>query len=104
MPSNDFNEKVLETISKIPVGKVSTYGAIAQHCGLKSGARMVGYILNSQKNNSEMPCHRVLNRNGELTGKLNFTTPDQMQELLESEGVVVTNDRVDLNKYFWKPE
>ncbi len=100
----DFREKTLEIVLKIPYGKVTTYGAIANAGGLKSSARLVGYVLNSLAGKPEFPCHRVVNRNGELTGRMHFATPDTMHELLESEGVEFIDGHVDMKKHFWEPE
>lgn len=100
----DFFDKVYEVVEKIPFGKVTTYGAIAEFCGIKSAARTVGWALNGAKNSS-LPCHRVVNRNGELSGKLHFGDPNLMEELLKHEGVTF-NDKgcVELDKHLWKPE
>lgn len=100
---DDFKTKVIEITKNIPTGRVSTYGLIAEKAGLKSSARQVGYILNSLKSDNEVPCHRVVNRLGILSGKNHFQSENHMKELLESEGVEVLDDTVDLNKYLWKP-
>ncbi len=102
--NSDFFNKVFQIVEMIPCGKVTTYGLIAQKAGLKSSARMVGWALNSYAFSTRLPCHRVVNRNGELTGKKYFGTPTMMRELLESEGVEFVNDRVDLKKFLWTPE
>ncbi len=100
---NDFFDKVLEVVAQIPYGKVTTYGAIAEVCGVKSSARTVGWALNSAAN-SNLPCHRVVNRFGALSGKIHFGSPTLMHELLESEGIEFTEDDcVNLQKHFWKP-
>ena len=99
----DFFEKVYRIVARIPTGKVTTYGLIAEAAGLKSSARMVGWALNSVKYDLHIPCHRVVNRNGELTGKRYFATPTFMRELLESEGVEFIGDAVKLEKHLWKP-
>jgi len=101
--SENFHEKVLEIVRQIPYGRVTTYGAIARRLGSPRSARMVGWVLNSQKGNSDIPAHRVVNRQGLLTGKMHFEGTNLMQELLESEGVEVEDNRVDLEKYFWDP-
>jgi len=98
-----FYQKVLQVVQKIPPGKVTTYGAIARYLGSGRGARMVGWVLNTQKGNRQIPAHRVVNRKGMLTGKMHFDGSNLMQELLESEGVEVVDNRVDLKKYFWEP-
>jgi len=99
----DFFDKVYRIVSKIPYGKVTTYGLIAEKCGIGSSARNVGWALNKAKN-SNLPCHRVVNRNGELTGKLHFVDPDLMENLLKSEGISFVDDHVDLEKHLWKPK
>ena len=100
----DFFDTVYEVVAKIPYGKVTTYGAIAEVCGIKSAARTVGWAINGAKE-SGLPCHRVVNRNGELTGKLHFGEPNLMEDLLRSEGIEFTADgKVIMEKYFWKPE
>ena len=99
----DFFDRVYKVTARIPYGKVTTYGAIAEYCGIKSSARTVGWALNGASASS-LPCHRVLNRNGELTGKLHFGDPHLMEDLLKSEGIEFKKDGcVDLNKYFWHP-
>ncbi len=103
--NGDFEEKVLRIVKCIPAGKVTTYGLIARAAGNESAARMVGWILNRMKFNPEIPAHRVVNRNGMLTGKWHFETPDLMASLLISEGIPVKNDRIDRFKsYLWIPE
>ena len=106
MPSTDnFHQKVLQVVKQIPSGKVTTYGHIAAYLGSKRSARMVGWVLNSQKYNSDIPAHRVVNRKGLLTGKMHFEGQNLMQELLESEGIkIINNQVVDLNKYLWLPD
>ncbi|MCX6150021.1 MAG: MGMT family protein [Ignavibacteriales bacterium] len=100
----DFFDRVYKVVAKIPYGKVTTYGAIAEVCGLKSSARTVGWALNGAKD-SGLPCHRVVNRFGALTGKIHFGSSDLMQELLRSEGVEFNNDGcVLMEKYFWIPK
>jgi methylated-DNA-protein-cysteine methyltransferase related protein len=103
MKDKDFFEKVFEVVKQIPLGQVTTYGNIALFLGLKSSARMVGWALNSAAGDMTIPCHRVLNRNGELTGKRHFATPTLMRELLESEGIEFEGDSVDLKRFLWNP-
>lgn len=90
-------------MNEIPYGMVSTYGAIAEKIGIRSSARMVGYALNADKHNFTAPYHRVVNRNGELTGKNAFPGNDTMRKLLESEGIEFIGDRVNMDKHYWKP-
>lgn len=100
----NFFADVYEIVKLIPKGKITTYGAIAAYLGLKSSARMVGWAMNSAHTLSDVPAHRVINRNGLLTGKHHFATPTLMQELLESEGIKVKDDKVqDFDALFWNP-
>jgi methylated-DNA-protein-cysteine methyltransferase related protein len=100
----DFFDRVYKIVAKIPYGKVTTYGDIAEACGIRSAARTVGWALNGAKE-SGLPCHRVVNRFGALTGKLHFGDTDIMEDLLRSEGVKFTKDGfVDLEKHLWKPK
>lgn len=100
----DFFDKVLKVVARIPYGKVTTYGAIAEVCGLKSSARTVGWALNGAKD-SGLPCHRVVNRFGALTGKMHFGSAELMEDLLRSEGIEFDKDGcVIMEKYFWKPD
>lgn len=103
--SEDFYEKVFEVVRQIPEGKVTSYGAIAKAIGAPKSARTVGYAMNnSLKNDPSLPAHRVLNRNGVLTGKHHFDEIDHMQKRLEAEGHTIENDRIkDFQKVFWDP-
>jgi methylated-DNA-protein-cysteine methyltransferase-like protein len=96
---------IYQVVRRIPKGRVSTYGAVAAAIGAKSGARMVGYAMNNCRSaKPKVPAHRVVNRNGILTGKHHFATPKTMQELLEKEGIKVKKDMVcDFDKLFWDP-
>jgi methylated-DNA-protein-cysteine methyltransferase related protein len=99
----DFFDKVFSVTAAIPYGKVTTYGHIAEACGTKAAARTVGWALNSAKN-SNLPCHRVVNRYGALTGRLHFGSPEIMRDLLESEGVKFDeNGFVIMSEFLWKP-
>ena len=101
----NYFEWVYQVVREIPAGRVSSYGAIAHYLGLKSGARMVGYAMNAAHALPDVPAHRVVNRQGLLTGKHHFATPTRMQELLLAEGVQVENDQVlDFPSLFWNPE
>jgi methylated-DNA-protein-cysteine methyltransferase-like protein len=98
----DFFKKVYDVTKKIPYGKVTTYGYIAEVCGIKSAARTVGWALNGC--GPDIPAHRVVNRYGALTGKIHFGDPNLMEELLRSEGVEFDkNGFVRLDKYLWMP-
>lgn len=99
-----FFDKVYEQVKRIPFGRVSTYGAIARKIGSPQSARMVGYALNVSHNLDDVPAHRVVNRNGMLTGKHHFQGTNLMQQLLENEGVIVKNNQVtEFDKLFWQP-
>lgn len=103
--NTDFFEKVYELVRQIPYGKVTTYGLIASALGMKKSARMVGWALNASHGKEDVPAHRVVNRNGILTGKFHFQGTNLMQQLLESEGITVENNQiVDFEKYLWQPE
>ncbi|MTI23171.1 MGMT family protein, partial [Fulvivirga sp. RKSG066] len=85
-------------------GRVTSYGAIANYLGAKGSSRMVGWAMNAAHGLEDVPAHRVVNRNGLLTGKHHFNTPDAMQQLLEEEGVKVVNDKVvAFASIFWNP-
>lgn len=98
-----FFERVWAVVAQIPPGRVTTYGDIAEHLGRRGAARTVGWALNEAAG-SDLPCHRVVNRNGVLTGKRHFETPRVMEERLRSEGVTfVGENRVDLDTHRWRP-
>jgi len=83
---------------------VTTYGAIAKALGSAQSSRMVGWAMNASHSLENVPAHRVVNRNGLLTGKMHFTPPERMQTLLEAEGLTVINDQiVSFEKHFWDP-
>ena len=109
MPSGkkeeSFFEMVYQVARQIPKGRVTSYGAIAACLGTKLSARMVGWAMNGASSaKPKVPAHRVVNRNGMLTGKHHFSTPELMQQLLEKEGVKVKDDTVvDFKKRFWDP-
>ncbi len=100
-----FFERVYMVTSRIPYGRVTTYGAIARCLGSSGSARMVGWALNNCHSLEEfIPAHRVVNRNGFLTGKNHFGTPTAMQQLLENENISVADDRVvRFRELFWDP-
>jgi len=102
---DSFFLKVFEVTKLIPFGRVSTYGAIARYLGGSGASRMVGWALNSCHSFEDLvPAHRVVNRNGILTGKHHFRYSELMQELLESEGIIVKDDKVvDFENKFWDP-
>jgi methylated-DNA-protein-cysteine methyltransferase-like protein len=100
-----FFELVYEIVRQIPKGRVTSYGAIAACLGTKLSARMVGWAMNgAHDHSSNIPAHRVVNRNGMLTGKNHFGDAGEMQRLLEKEKIIVVDDQVqDFKKVFWDP-
>jgi|SRR5690554_5238349 len=97
-----FYEKAQDLARQVPFGRVTTYGAIAKKLGMIRSARMVGYAMNASHNLDDVPAHRVVNRVGLLSGKHHFEGTNLMQQLLESEGIIVKNNQiVDFEKYFW---
>lgn len=101
MSEPTYYDLVYQVTRRIPVGRVSTYGAIADFLALGS-ARMVGWALN--RNLHEVPAHRVVNRKGELSGRAYFSPPSKMQLLLEQEGVIIKDDKVqNFKEVFWHP-
>jgi methylated-DNA-protein-cysteine methyltransferase-like protein len=102
---DDFFTRVYQVVRQIPPGRITSYGAIAAFLGVRGAARMVGWAMNASHGQNEwVPAHRVVNRNGLLTGKHHFLTPGTMQELLENEGLRIENDAVaDFNEKFWNP-
>ena len=100
-----FFELVYEVARQIPKGRITSYGAIANCLGTKLSARMVGWAMNGAgKVKPKVPAHRVVNRNGMLSGKHHFGEPDVMENLLKKEGIKVKNDTVvDFEKLFWDP-
>jgi len=104
-PNDNFFKRVYAVARQIPYGKVTSYGAIAKALGTARSARMVGWAMNAAHNLEDVPAHRVVNRNGLLTGKHHFDGTNLMQQLLESEGIVVVENQIlDLEKVFWEPE
>ena len=105
MVEDDFYKNVYRVVRKIPFGRVTTYGAIAKFIGSPSSSRVVGWALNSSHNDSSIPAHRVVNRNGLLTGKHHFFGHNLMKQLLQNEGVRVIDNHVqEFETKFWKPE
>lgn len=98
----DFFKSVFEIVKLVPHGRVTSYGSIAKALGTPKSSRMVGWAMNASHSDKSVPAHRVVNRNGLLTGKMHFATPTEMQERLESEGIKVKNDEVqDFKNLFW---
>ena len=103
--NNDFFSKVYEVTKRIPYGRITSYGAIARYLGSGRSARMVGWALNASHSNREfIPAHRVVNRNGLLSGKFHFGNSTTMEQLLENEGIIIENDRIiNFEEKFWDP-
>lgn len=105
MQDESFFQRVYEVVVLIPPGRVTSYGAIARYLGTGRSARMVGWAMNASHTSLlSIPAHRVVNRNGLLTGKHHFGGTDLMKQLLENEGIIITDDQiVDFDKIFWDP-
>jgi methylated-DNA-protein-cysteine methyltransferase-like protein len=102
---SDFFNQVYEVVKQIPAGRVTSYGAIAAYLGSPGAARMVGWAMNaSHSHKNFVPAHRVVNRNGLLTGKHHFGSPNVMKELLENEGLIIEDDQIlNFKDRFWDP-
>jgi|TARA_B110000211_G_scaffold71933_1_gene83410 methylated-DNA-protein-cysteine methyltransferase-like protein len=104
LKKSDFFDKVYNVTLKIPYGRVTTYGAIANYLGSKKSARVVGWAMNASHVREEIPAHRVVNRVGLLTGKKHFFGINLMKQLLESEGIKVESNQVlNFKIVFWDP-
>jgi methylated-DNA-protein-cysteine methyltransferase-like protein len=102
--NKDFFQKVFEVVKLIPEGRVTSYGLIANYLGSKRSSRMVGWAMNASHKLLDVPAHRVVNRNGLLTGKMHFVPPSKMQELLEKEGIIVIEDQIqNFKNLVWDP-
>ena len=102
--ASDFPTRVYTVVRRIPEGRVTTYGRISRALGAARSARVVGWALNHLPPNSDVPAHRVVNRNGQLTGAHHFGPPDVMRNLLEDEGVTFIDEiTVDLSAHLWEP-
>lgn len=101
----DFFDSVYQVVRLIPEGRATSYGAISNYLGTKSGARMVGWAMNAAHQQTKyVPAHRVVNRNGMLSGKHHFPENSPMQVCLEKEGIQVVDDKiVDFRSVFWDP-
>lgn len=103
-PSDNFFEKAYAITRLIPFGRVTSYGAIASYLGTTRSARMVGWAMNSSGRHEDVPAHRVVNRKGLLTGKHHFEGTNLMQQLLESEGIIIINNQIrNFDTVFWNP-
>lgn len=100
-----FYQNVWDVVRQIPVGRVTTYGAIANYLGTGSSARLVGWAMNASFTETPpVPAQRVVNRNGMLSGKMHFDPPERMQQLLEMEGIQIENDTIiNFKAHFWDP-
>ena len=100
----DFYQQVYAIARLVPFGRVTSYGAIARCIGSGRSSRMVGWAMAASHGQNDVPAHRVVNRNGLLTGKHHFSSPDEMQKRLEAEGIEVKNDKiVNFSALFWNP-
>lgn len=101
----DFFDSVFQVVRLIPKGRVTSYGEIARYIGSAKSSRMVGWAMNASHNQDEyVPAHRVVNRNGLLTGKMHFPSPNEMQQRLEKEGAIIENDKIlNFKDLFWSP-
>ena len=105
MKDEDFFKQVLAVARQIPYGRVTNYGAIARALGSAQSSRMVGWAMHTAYTDSGVPAHRVVNRQGLLTGKMHFGSPQEMQRRLEAEGIQVKNNRVvRFKELFWDPQ
>ena len=103
-PESDFFQRVYAVVRQIPTGRVTSYGAIARYLGSAGGARTVGYAMNAAHSLHDVPAHRVVNRLGILTGKHHFGGFTAMQQQLESEGIRVEEDQIQVfARHFWDP-
>ena len=101
---SQFFQDVYEVVKLIPKGRVTSYGAIARYLGTTKSARVVGWAMNNSHILNNVPAHRVVNRDGLLTGKNHFPYPNAMKTLLESEGIKIQKDKIiNFNVYYWDP-
>lgn len=102
--SDNFFERVYDVARQIPYGRVTSYGAIAKYLGAAKSARMVGWAMNASSKDGTIPAHRVVNRNGLLTGKHHFQGTSLMQQLLENEGITIKDHKIiNFEAVFWNP-
>jgi len=102
--NKDFFDLVYQVCREIPKGRVTSYGAIAKYLGAVRGARMVGWAMNNAHSIPDIPAHRVVNRNGQLTGKMHFSSPTEMEERLNAEGIKIKNDTIiNFKEVYWDP-
>lgn len=102
--NKDFFTNVYDVVRLIPYGRVTSYGSIAKYLGSPRSSRMVGWAMNNAHSLPDVPAHRVVNRNGMLTGKMHFNTSTEMEELLLKEGVKVEKDQIiNFSEVLWDP-
>lgn len=102
---SNFHDQVFAIVARIPAGRVTTYGWIARALNAPRSARIVGWVLHSGARRKEVPCHRVINRDGELSGAWAWGDPQVMRQLLEAEGVEFDErGRVNLRRFGWEPD
>lgn len=101
--TDEFRRRVYDVVATIPEGKVTTYGAIARHIGAAASARAVGSAMMAVPDDLGIPCHRVVNKNGSLSGSHHFATPTLMRDLLEEENVKFRRNVVVMEEHFWDP-
>lgn len=100
----DFFNSVFEVVKLIPYGRVTSYGAIAKYLGSSRSSRMVGWAMNASHKLPNIPAHRVVNRNGLLTGKMHFASSTLMEEKLKEEGIEIKEDQIqNFKDHFWDP-
>lgn len=100
----DFFQSVFDVVRLIPEGKVTSYGAIARYLGTSKSSRMVGWAMNASHKIPGIPAHRVVNRNGLLTGKNHFESPTIMEEKLKLEGILIKSDKIlNFKEVYWDP-
>lgn len=103
--NSDFFDRVYQVVRLIPAGRATSYGAIAKYLGAARSSRLVGYAMNGAHVHSDIPAHRVVNRNGMLSGKHHFPPHLSMELLLTQEGIVVADDQIqNWKEVFWDPE
>jgi methylated-DNA-protein-cysteine methyltransferase related protein len=90
MRKNNFFEQVYRVVRKIPEGKVATYGQIAEAIGTRD-ARKIGWALHANKDGSDVPCHRVVNKDGRLAPDYAFGGSNEQRNRLLAEGVGFTD-------------
>ena len=99
---NSTYEKIYEVVKRIPYGSVATYGQVATIAGNPRWSRVVGYALHVNPDPDNIPCFRVVNRFGEPSKAFAFGGMNMQIQMLEAEGIVIKNGRVDLEKYQWR--